>query len=451
MSVITSDRRTLVVGLGKTGLSCVRYLSAQGREIAVADSREAPPCLDDLRAEWPDIPVYLGRFDPERFAGFNELIVSPGISIAEPAIAHAAKQGARIRGDIDLFAEAAEAPVVAITGSNGKTTVTTLVGDMARAAGRRVEVGGNIGTPALDLLGRGAELYVLELSSFQLETTAQLNALAATVLNVSDDHLDRYPDKMAYFQAKQRIYRGCQNAIVNLDDALSTPMERDNLRFLCFGFHRVNPETFSTREDDQGVWVTFGFDSILNSGELKLLGRHNLSNVMAALALGHAAGLPMDAMLGAARQFNGLPHRCEFIRRLAAVDYINDSKGTNVGATVAALNSLVPEGNGKIVLIAGGEGKGAEFSELASQVRACCRAVVLIGHDADRIAEAVGSDLPVYRADTLAEAVEKSAELALEGDRVLFSPACASFDMFRDYIDRGDQFRAQVQSLGEVL
>jgi len=451
MSVITSDRRTLVVGLGKTGLSCVRYLSAQGREIAVADSREAPPGLDDLRAGWPDIPVYLGSFDQELFAGFNELVVSPGISIAEPAIAHAAEQGTRVRGDIDLFAEAADAPVVAITGSNGKTTVTTLVGEMARAAGRRVEVGGNIGTPALDLLGRSAELYVLELSSFQLETTAELNALSATVLNVSDDHLDRYPDKMAYFQAKQRIFRGCQNAIVNLDDALSTPMERDNLRFLCFGFHRVNPETFSTREDDQGTWVTFGFDSILNAGELKLLGRHNLSNVMAALALGRAAGLPMGAMLDAAREFTGLPHRCEFIRRLKGVDYINDSKGTNVGATVAAIESLAPEVDGKIVLIAGGEGKGADFSELAGPIKACCRAVVLIGTDADRIALAVGSGLQVYRAVTLAEAVKKSEELALEGDRVLFSPACASFDMFRDYIDRGDQFRVLVQSLGEAL
>ena len=197
MSVIVSDRRTLVVGLGKTGLSCVRYLSEQGRDIAVADTRTAPPGLDELRAGWPDIPVHLGPFDRDLFAGFNELVVSPGISIAEPAITGAAKQGARIRGDIDLFAEAADAPIVAITGSNGKTTVTTLLGKMARTAGRKVAVGGNIGTPALDLLNRGADLYVLELSSFQLETTEELNALAATVLNVSDDHMDRYPDRMA--------------------------------------------------------------------------------------------------------------------------------------------------------------------------------------------------------------------------------------------------------------
>src|SRR5690554_4124728 len=405
MSVIVSDRRTLVVGLGKTGLSCVRYLSGTGRDIAVADSRSNPPGLDELKAGWPDVPVYLGDFDEELFARFNELVVSPGISVAEPAIAGAAQKGAVIRGDIDLFAEAADAPIIAITGSNGKTTVTTLVGEMVKAAGRKVQVGGNIGTPALDLLGQGADLYVLELSSFQLETTSELNALAATVLNVSDDHMDRYPDKMAYFQAKQRIFNGCRNAIVNLDDALSTPMARDTLRFLCFGFNRVNPETFSTREDDQGIWITFGFENLLNANELRLVGWHNLSNVMAALALGHAAGLPMNAMLAAAREFNGLPHRCEFVRKRAGVEYINDSKGTNVGATVAAIKSLVPEGNGKLVLIAGGDGKGAAFSELAEPVRCCCRAVVLIGRDADRIAGALDVDLPIYRAESLADAV----------------------------------------------
>ena len=446
MSVIVSDRRTLVVGLGKTGLSCVRYLSEQGRDIAVADTRTAPPGLDELRAGWPDIPVHLGPFDRDLFAGFNELVVSPGISIAEPAIAGAAKQGARIRGDIDLFAEAADAPIVAITGSNGKTTVTTLLGKMARTAGRKVAVGGNIGTPALDLLNRGADLYVLELSSFQLETTEELNALAATVLNVSDDHMDRYPDRMAYFQAKQRIFRGCRNAVVNLDDALSTPMARDTLRFLCFGFHRVNPETFSTRDDDQGTWITFGFDNLILASELRLPGRHNISNVMAALALGHAAGLPMGVMLKVAREFPGLPHRCEFVRRFNGVDFINDSKGTNVGATVAAIESLAPE-NGKVVLIAGGDGKGADFTALEAPIALHCRAVVLIGRDAPAIADVLGSGIPVYPSESLADAVARSAELAHPGDRVLLSPACASFDMFRDYLDRGDQFRALVEGL----
>jgi len=446
MSVIVSDRRTLIVGLGKTGLSCVRYLSGQGREIAVADSRLQPPGLDELKAGWPDVPVYLGEFDEDLFAGFNELVVSPGISIAEPAIAGAAARGARIRGDIDLFADAADAPIIAITGSNGKTTVTTLVGEMARAAGRNVQVGGNIGTPALDLLDQGADLYVLELSSFQLETTEELGALAATVLNVSDDHMDRYPDKMAYFQAKQRIYRGCKNAIVNLDDALSTPMARDTLRFLCFGFNRVNPETFSTRDDDQGTWITWGLDNLLLASELQLMGRHNISNVMAAVALGHAAGLAMEPMLEVARSFRGLPHRCEFVRNLNGVDYINDSKGTNVGATVAAIESLVPD-SGKVILIAGGDGKGADFQPLAEPVAACCRALVLIGRDAGKISEAVGVSVPQYRATSLQEAVSLARQAAEPGDRVLLSPACASFDMFRDYNDRGEQFRALVEGL----
>ena len=446
MGVIVSDRRTLVVGLGKTGLSCVRYLCEKGRDVAVADSRLSPPGLDDLRAEWPDLPVYLGEFDADLFAGFNELVVSPGISIAEPAIRGAADKGAVIRGDIDLFSEVADAPIIAITGSNGKTTVTTLVGEMARAAGRRVEVGGNIGTPALELLGRGADLYVLELSSFQLETTRELNALAATVLNVSDDHMDRYPDKMAYFQAKQRIFNGCQNAVVNLDDALSTPMARDNLRFLCFGFHRVNPDTFSTRDDDEGTWITFGFDNLLLAEELGLMGQHNISNVMAALALGQAAGLPMDVMLDTAKRFKGLPHRCEFVRRVSDVDYINDSKGTNVGATAAAIESLVPAG-GKIVLIAGGEGKGADFSLLAEPVATHCRAVVLIGADAETIATALGNRVETVNAADIAGAVHTAKKLAQPGDRVLLSPACASFDMFRDYGDRGDRFRQQVEGL----
>ncbi|EMP57509.1 UDP-N-acetylmuramoylalanine--D-glutamate ligase [Marinobacter santoriniensis NKSG1] len=446
MSVIASDRRTLVVGLGKTGLSCVRYLSAQGREIVVADSRDNPPGIDELRSRYPEVPVHLGPFNAEQFATFNELVVSPGIAIAEPAIAYAAQHGARIRGDIDLFAEAADAPIIAITGSNGKTTVTTLVGEMARAAGRNVQVGGNIGTPALDLLGQGADLYVLELSSFQLETTEELNALAATVLNVSDDHMDRYPDKMAYFQAKQRIFRGAKNAIVNLDDALSTPMARDTLRFLCFGFHRVNPDTFSTRDDDQGTWITFGLDNLLLTSELKLMGHHNVSNVMAALALGHAADFPMAVMLEVVRNFRGLPNRCEFVRSLDDVDYINDSKGTNVGATVAAIESLVPD-HGKVVLIAGGDGKGADFSPLEAPVTLHCRTVVLIGQDAERIAEVIGSSVPVKQATTLAEAVTEARAAARPGDRVLLSPACASFDMFRDYNDRGDQFRQLVEGL----
>ncbi|WP_166251942.1 UDP-N-acetylmuramoyl-L-alanine--D-glutamate ligase [Marinobacter salicampi] len=446
MSLITSDRRTLVVGLGKTGLSCVRFLRQQGRDVAVADNRSAPPGLDQLRQQWPEVPVYLGTFDGEVFSGFNELIVSPGLSIEEPAIQQAARKGSTISGDIDLFSTFAEAPIVAITGSNGKTTVTTLVGQMAEAAGRRVAVGGNIGTPALDLLSEDIELYVLELSSFQLETTRELAAEVATVLNISDDHMDRYPTKMAYFQAKQRIFNACKIAVVNLDDPLSTPMARDSLRFLCYGMHRVNPETFSTREDDGGTWITWGFENLVRAESLVLMGTHNLSNVMAAFALGHAVGLPMSVMVEVACNFRGLPHRCEHIRTLGHVDYINDSKGTNVGATVAAIKSLAPA-KGKIILIAGGEGKGADFTSLAEPVRQHCRHVILIGRDAGLLAEALEGCTEISLADSLDQAVSRAANCARPGDRVLLSPACASFDMFRDYEDRGAHFARHVEAL----
>lgn len=448
MALITSDRRTLVVGLGKTGLSCVRYLTGLGREVAVADSRTAPPGLDEVRLLWPDIDVRTGPFDAEWFATFNELVVSPGISIADPAVAAASAAGARVRGDIDLFAEAAQAPIVAITGSNGKTTVTTLVGEMARETGIRVAVGGNIGTPALDLLSQPADLYVLELSSFQLETTHELGAQVATILNISEDHLDRYPSKMAYYQAKQRIFRGASVAVVNLDDALSTPMARDTLKFLCFGEHRINPETFSTRDDDHGTWITWGFDNLLNTADLQLVGRHNVSNVMAALALGHGAGLPFDAMIRAAIGFRGLPHRCERVADINGVTFINDSKGTNVGATVAAINSLGGAGEeGRLVLIAGGEGKGADFTPLREPVAAHCRAVVLLGRDAPLLDSALTGAADIHRARSMSDALAISAALARPGDRVLLSPACASFDMFRDYQDRGDQFRLAVEAL----
>ncbi|WP_148861784.1 UDP-N-acetylmuramoyl-L-alanine--D-glutamate ligase [Marinobacter fonticola] len=446
MSVITSDRRTLVVGLGKTGLSCVRYLQAQGRSVAVADSRANPPGLDELRAGFSDVPVHCGDFDADYFAGFNELIVSPGISIETPAIARARDQGAWIRGDIDLFSQAAQAPVVAITGSNGKTTVTTLVGEMAKAAGVRVAVGGNIGTPALDLLDDAVELYVLELSSFQLETTDELGAEAAAILNVTDDHMDRYPTKMAYFQAKQRIYNGCKKAVINLDDALSQPMARDNLSFRAYGQHRINPETFSLRDEDGQLWITYGFDNLIRADELKLMGRHNLLNIMAALGLGDCVGLPMDTMLEVVRRFEGLPHRCQFVREVNGVGYINDSKGTNVGATVAALDSLKPA-DGQVVLIAGGDGKGADFAPLRDVVRRTCRHVAVFGKDAARLEDTLAEQVPVSRVKDLSAAVETAAREAQPGDRVLLSPACASLDMFANYEARGAAFIRQVEAL----
>ena len=446
MSVIATDNRTLVVGLGKTGLSCVRYLSNRGVPVVVADSRAQPPGLAALRAAFPDVAIHLGPFDAALFAGFDQLVVSPGLSVEEPAIQAARDAGARITGDIDLFSQFAKAPIVAITGSNGKSTVTELVGQMARDAGIRVAVGGNLGTPALDLLDDDVELYVLELSSFQLETTESLNAKVATVLNLSDDHMDRYPTREAYYKAKQRIYRGCQVAVANADDPLSPPLLRTNMSLRQFGFNQVNPGTFSTRHEGERLWITHGMDNLLAADEMRLRGLHNVANVLAALALGEAAGLPLASMLETIRHFEGLPHRCQLVRQWHGVDFINDSKGTNVGATVAAINSLKPAG-GKIALIAGGDAKGADLTPLREPVSQHCRAAVLLGRDAERLATTLADTVSVKTVGTLEAAVKEAADIAQAGDVVLLSPACSSLDMFANYEARGDAFSKAVEAL----
>lgn len=445
MALIATDRHILIVGLGKTGLSCVRFLRGQGHEVVVADSRLQPPGLETLQSEFPDVALHCGPFNVDLFCQFNELIVSPGVAVSEPAIVAARQAGARIRGDIDLFREAAKAPIVAITGSNGKSTVTMLVGEMARAAGKRVAVGGNLGTPALELLADDIELYVMELSSFQLETTERLDAEVATVLNISDDHMDRYAGREEYFKAKQRIYNGCRTAVINLDDPLSSPLVRTDMTLRGFAMHSINPGIYSTREDDGVVWITRGLENLVRADTLKLRGTHNLMNVMAALALGEAVGLPLDVMVRTAQSFTGLRHRCQPVRTLDGVEYINDSKGTNVGASVAAINSLAGE-RGKIVLIAGGDGKGADFTPLSAPVERHCRGVILFGRDAPRLAEVLAG-VPVERVDSLEAAVKAAATMAVPGDTVLLSPACASLDMFRHYEERGERFISAVEAL----
>ena len=446
MTLITSDRRTLIVGLGSTGLSCVRHCRALGRDVAVVDSRANPPGETALRREYPDVALEKGPFDSAFFCRFNELLVSPGVSLEEPAIQAAAEAGAEISGDINLFREAAQAPVIAITGSNGKSTVTTLVGEMAREAGVRVAVGGNLGTPALDLLDDSVELYVLELSSFQLETTEDLRAEVATVLNVSDDHMDRYPDRMSYFQAKHRIFQGCRHAVVNLDDPLSQPLLSEGMKPHFFGLNRVDLEVFGSRRDDEGLWLTWSLDNILNARELGVYGAHNIANVLAALALGQAGGLPLPAMLDAARRFRGLPHRCQTVREHDGVVWINDSKGTNVGATRAAIESLAPT-EGQIILIAGGDAKGADLTPLRDAVSRHVRTVLALGKDARLLKAALEDLAKVSLVASLEEAVTEAADKAERGDLVLLSPACSSLDMFSSYEERGDCFARAVEAL----
>ncbi|WP_443691329.1 UDP-N-acetylmuramoyl-L-alanine--D-glutamate ligase [Pseudomonas sp.] len=447
MSLIVSDHFRIVVGLGKSGMSLVRFLAKQGVSFAVADTRDNPPELATLRQDYPQVEVRCGELDVEFLCRADELYVSPGLALATPALQQAAARGVKLSGDIELFARNAKAPIVAISGSNAKSTVTTLVGEMAAAAGRRVAVGGNLGTPALDLLDDSVELYVLELSSFQLETTDQLGAEVATVLNVSEDHMDRYSGLPAYHLAKHRIFRGARQVVVNRQDALSRPLIGEGLPCWTFGLNTPDFHGFGLREENGEKYLAFQFDNLMPVRELKIRGAHNQSNALAALALGHAVGLPFDAMLSALRTFTGLAHRCQWLRERAGVNYYDDSKATNVGAALAAIEGLGVDIAGKLVLIAGGDGKGADFSALRAPVAAYCRVVVLLGRDAELLAKTFGDAVPLVRVKTLDEAVQRAAEWAQSGDAVLLSPACASLDMFKNFEERGRVFAHAVEGL----
>ena len=447
MSLIASDHFRIVVGLGKSGMSLVRFLANQGVSFAVADTRENPPELETLRREYPQVDVRCGELDVEFLCRADELYVSPGLALATPALQQAAARGVKLSGDIELFARYAKAPIVAITGSNAKSTVTTLVGEMAAAAGKHVAVGGNLGTPALDLLSDDVELYVMELSSFQLETTDQLGAEVATVLNISEDHMDRYSGLPAYHLAKHRVFRGARQVVVNRQDVLTRPLIGEGLPCWTFGLNKPDFHGFGLREENGEKYLAFQFDNLMPVRELKIRGAHNQANALAALALGHAVGLPMESMLESLRNFGGLEHRCQWLRERDGVSYYDDSKATNVGAALAAIEGLGADIPGKLVLIAGGDGKGADFSGLRARVAAHCRAVVLIGRDAELIAQALGDGVPLIRVATLNEAVQRCAEMAQAGDAVLLSPACASFDMFKNYEERGRLF---AQAVGDL-
>ncbi len=445
--LIASDQFRIVVGLGKSGMSVVRHLARRGLPFAVADTRANPPELATLKAQYPGVEVRCGELDVEFLCRASELLVSPGLAIATPALQAAAARGVKLSGDIDLFAREAKAPIVAITGSNAKSTVTTLVGEMAAAAGRKVAVGGNLGTPALDLLDDGVELYVLELSSFQLETTDQLNAEVATCLNVSEDHMDRYSGLPAYHQAKHRIFRGARQVVINRDDRLSRPLIGEDVPVWSFGLGKPDFKGFGLLEEGGEKYLAFQFETLMPVSELKIRGAHNQANALAALALGHAVGLPFDAMLQTLRSFAGLAHRCQWVGERGGVAFYDDSKATNVGAALAAIDGLGADIPGKLVLIAGGDGKGADFSALHAPVARYCRAVVLLGRDADVLAAALDGAAPLLRVRTLEEAVQQAAACATAGDAVLLSPACASLDMFKNFEERGRLFAAAVEAL----
>jgi UDP-N-acetylmuramoylalanine--D-glutamate ligase len=443
----------VVVGLGVTGLSCARYLYRTGASFSVMDTRDNPPGLAELRSEMPEVPVFTGEYPEELITRASEVIVSPGIAMDDPLVALALQAGVDVVGDIDLFMREAAAPVVGITGSNAKSTVTELLGRMAREAGLIVGVGGNLGTPALDLLDEANQLYILELSSFQLERAGQLGLAVATVLNISADHLDRHGNMPRYHQAKHRIFRGCQKAVVNHDDPLTVPLVAESVELV--GWTLARPGIGLPGEADFGLaevggqeCLCHGFEALLPVAELAMPGRHNVANALAALALGHAAGLPVSSMCKTLRVFTGLPHRCELVATIDGVQFVDDSKGTNVGATEAALRGLGFDRN--ILLIAGGQGKGADFSSLRSVVEEHCKQLLLIGEDAPLIAQALEGAAPTRLCDSLEQAVEVAAVTAKSGDTVLLSPACASFDMFSGFVARGQAFAAAVRNLGGV-
>jgi len=448
VSLITTDKQRIIIGLGQTGLSCARYFQRAGVRFAVCDTREAPAAAVSFRSEFPGVDLHLGELDADWLAQAQELVISPGIDKRHPAIEAAVAAGASLIGDIDLFCREAVAPIVAITGSNAKSTVTTLVGLMAEQSGMAVGVGGNIGTPALDLLVQPAELYVLELSSFQLETTHELRAAAATVLNVSPDHLDRYTGMQDYTLTKQRIYRGASVVVANRQDPLTQPLMAQGVEQRTFGLNAPDLKQYGVLEHDGEAWLACGLERLLPERALKIRGRHNLANALAALALADAVDVPREASLQALQAFAGLEHRCQWVAEIDGVSFFNDSKGTNVGATLAALEGLgatLPAGN-QLILIAGGVGKEQSFAGLNAPLKRYSRDLVLMGRDAGLIAAEVDGP-SVHMAASLPDAVMRAQALASAGDIVLLSPACASFDMFSGYTERGDVFVQAVEGI----
>lgn len=440
----------LVAGLGKTGLSIARYLRRKNKEFVVFDTRHDAPGLVEFKREFPAIGIYLQDIPQEVLLKFTDIITSPGLPLDTPCIQKAIQAGIAVYGDIECLAQEINAPVIAITGTNGKSTVTTLVGEMARAAGMRVAVAGNIGSPVLDMLVDGCvyDLWVLELSSFQLDLTYSLKPEVATILNVTPDHLDRHHTIEAYAQAKQRIYHNARVCLYNRDDPATLPIEPSGKTpCISFGMDTPKGQNWGLINEEDKVFLAKGGEKIVDVESLLIKGVHNWLNALAACALAENAGLALDPIVEVLKNFAGLPHRCQWVRSLDGVDWINDSKGTNIGATISAIKGIGGAMQGKIVLIAGGQGKGAEFNELSQPVAEYVRSIVLIGEDAGKIETALAQVVPMARVSSLDAAVVMARKQAKPGDVVLLSPACASLDMFRDFNHRGEVFTSSVIGL----
>ena len=454
MILTLKAKRVLVLGLGETGLSVLRWLATKGAVLSASDSREYPPNIDDLHRNMPQVAIYTGQFKQALLLDAELIIISPGVALSEPAVQAAIKHGIPVIGDVELFAQyrPKNAKVIGITGSNGKTTVTTLVGEICKAAGLNTIVAGNIGLPVLDALTMDApDIYVLELSSFQLETTSNLHCDAATVLNVCEDHMDRYEDLKDYAAAKARILKQSKVAVLNRDDPICMAMQTSSV--VTFGLNQApTMHDFGLITCEGSQYLTSGQRKLCKTSDLTIAGQHNVANALAAAALCTAVGIEKDAIILALRAFKGLPHRVQLIATIDEVDYFDDSKGTNVGATCAAIAGMSKNGEvQKVVLIAGGDGKGQDFSPLAAAVKANGRAVVLFGRDAPLIETVlIPTNVPLYQAADLPEAVNIAKKIAQKGDAVLLSPACASFDMFKNYVHRAEVFVDAVKCLQQT-
>jgi len=436
---------SLIVGLGATGVSVARHLAARGERVRVIDSRAAPPGLADLRNVAPGVEVELGSLDARWLDGVSRVLVSPGLGTDIPIAVEARRRGLAVQGDVELFARAASAPVVAVTGSNGKSTVTTLAARMLEASGLRAPAGGNLGPPALDLLELPADAYVLEISSFQMETTESLVPFAATVLNVSADHLDRHGTFERYAELKAKLLAAAERAVYNADDPVVEAMGRRHARAIPFSIRAPLDRGYSIITRGHERWLARDGEPLMPAADVAIRGAHNEANALAALALCADLAPSVDRSLEVLRTFAGLPHRCQLVAERAGVAFVDDSKGTNVGATLAALDGLP----GPLVLIAGGLSKGQDLAPLAAASRGKVRAAVLIGAAAAELDTLLAPVCATVRAASMPEAVQRAAALARRGDTVLLSPACASQDMFRDYRDRGEQFARAARELRE--
>lgn len=441
----------VIVGLGKTGFACAQFLASHNIPFALTDTRAEPPYLLAAQKKWPAAIIKVGELNKVLIESAEVLVVSPGLSLQTPLIATALVRGTKVIGDIELFAQfyPKNSKLAVITGSNAKSTVTALLAEMAKSANCNFAMGGNFGTPALELLQQPpADLYILELSSFQLETTHHLKPDAATILNISEDHMDRYPNFIAYRNAKLRIYREAKAIINNRDDLATAPLD-GNVR-TTFGLAEpLSEHEYGLRRYNNTLYLARGSRNILSVEQLKLKGRHNWANALAALALGEILGLPLHAMQTALMTFVGLPHRCQWVRQYQQVDFYNDSKATNVGAAIAAIEGIAATINGKIILLAGGQGKGADFSLLKPALRNHAKALIAYGEDGSKIVNQVTDSCQIVRAVDMAASLAVARQMATKGDAVLLAPACASFDGFRNFEHRGEVFMTIVQGWPE--